>query len=237
VNKDTTVKEKFSSGRAGVVPLNWADVVSVTDALMKNHPDARMVYLSALKGPGGKAALAAVAGFDRITFIPRSSKHAEDTIKWINAKLDKDTFKLMAIGEEGKHHTFKDGTYTPILPIFNDERNQANNFLMGIDEKNYPVYWQARVRKDLRLFDAWAFMNQKKPDEPKVVDPLGIAPYMPEYSKNSQQLNTMLSDYAVKLIFGAEPLSGLDAFKQKYKAGGGDASYKEVNEWYTALKK
>ncbi|UUZ97765.1 extracellular solute-binding protein [Paenibacillus sp. P25] len=237
VNKDATMKEKFSSGKAGMIPLHWADVPTVADALKKNAPDAKMAYIPALKGKDGKMGISAAAGFDRITFIPKSAKHPEDAVKWINAKLDKDTFKLMAIGEEGKHHTFKDGAYQPILPIFTDERNQANNFLMGVDEKNYPTYWQARVRKDPRLFEAWEYLNVKRPEETRRPDLLGIAPFMPEYSKNAQRLGTMVNDYTVKLIFGAEPLSGLEAFQQKFKAAGGDASFKEINDWYVTLKK
>lgn len=237
VNKDATMKEKFSSGKAGMVPMNWADVPTIADALKKNAPDGKMAYIPALKGKDGQSGFAMTAGFDRITYIPKSSKHPEEAIKWMNAKLEKDTFKTMAIGEEGKHYTFKDGAYLPILPIFTDERNQANNFLMGADEKNYPIYWQARVRKDPRLFEAWEFLNVKQPAEVRKVDLLSISPFMPEYSKNFQQLNTMVNDYTVKLIFGAEQISGLEAFQQKFKSAGGDASFKEVNDWYGSLKK
>ncbi|NHN31409.1 extracellular solute-binding protein [Paenibacillus sp. S3N08] len=237
VNKDATMKEKFSSGRAGVMPLHWADVPVIADALKKTQPDAKINYIPALKGKDGKYGVSASSGFDRITFIPKASKHPEDAIKWINAKLEKDTFKTMAIGEEGKHYTFKDGSYMPILPIFTDERNQANNFLMGVDEKNYPTYWQARVRKDPRLFEAWEFLNIKQPADTRKVDVLGISPFMPEYSKNFQQLNTMVNDYAVKLVFGAENITGLEAFQTKYKAAGGDASLKEINDWYPTSKK
>ncbi|MDF2961601.1 MAG: transporter substrate-binding protein [Paenibacillus sp.] len=237
VNKDATMKEKFSSGRAGAIPLHWADVPTIADALKKNQPDAKMVYVPALKGASGKMGFSASAGFDRITFIPKSSKHPEDAIKWMNAKLEKDTFRTMAIGEEGKHFTFKDGAYNPILPIFTDERNQANNFLMGVDEKNYPIYWQARVRKDPRLFEAWEFLNLKQPAAVRIIDPLGMAPFMPDYAKNFQSLNTMANEYTVKLIFGAEQITGLEAFQQKYKAAGGDSSFKEVNDWYSTLKK
>lgn len=233
VNKDATVKEKFSSGKAGVIPLNWADVPTVSDALKKNQPDAKWVYIPALKGPTGKMGISATAGWDRITFIPKASKHPEDAIKWMNAKLDKDTFKLMAIGEEGKHYTYKDGAYAPILPIFTDERNQASNFLMGVDEKNYPTYWQARVRKDMRLFEAWEFLNVKQPANTRVIDPLGTSPYLEQYSKNNASLNTLAYDQTVKFIVGADPLTGIDAFVAKFKSSGGDASTAEVNEWYT----
>lgn len=237
VNKDATMKEKFTSGKVGVVPVNWADVPTMSDALAKNQPNGKMVYIPTLKGPQGKFGLSAPDGFDRITFIPKASKHPEEAVKWLNAKLDPATFKLMAIGEENKHYTFKDGAYTPILPIFVDERNNANNYLSGVDEKNYPLYWQARVRKDLRLFDAWANLNVQQAANTRVTDPLGLSPYLAEYSKNNASLNTLMNDQAIKFIAGAEPLSGLDAFVAKYKASGGDASVKEVNDWYTTKKK
>ncbi|WP_246469678.1 extracellular solute-binding protein [Cohnella nanjingensis] len=237
VNKLANMYEKFSSGKAGVIPLAWYDVPTVTDALKKNQPDAKWTYTPPLKGPSGKVGLPESAGFDRITFIPKAAKHPEDAVKWINAKLEKDTFKLMAIGEEGKHYTFKDGTYTPILPIFTDERNLANNFLMGVDAENYPNYWQARVRKDSRLFEAWDYLNIKQPADTRIADPLGVSPYLPEYSKNNSSLNMLTDEQTVKFIVGAESLNKINAFMAKYKASGGDASVKEVNDWYATLKK
>jgi putative aldouronate transport system substrate-binding protein len=236
-NKDATGREKFTSGKAGMILLHWADVPVITDALVKNIPTAKAAFIPTLKGKDGKTGLSAAAGFDRITFIPKASKHPEDAIKWMNAKLEKDTFRTMAIGEENKHYTFKDGAYTPIQPIFTDERNRANNFLTGTDDKNYPTYWQARVRKDMRLFDAWNFMNTVQPANTRIADPLGLAPFMPEFSKNFQQLNILANDYTTKLIFGAEPMTGIEAFQQKFKTSGGDASYKEVNDWYPTAKK
>jgi putative aldouronate transport system substrate-binding protein len=236
-NKAATAKEKFSSGRAGMMALNWSDIPTVADALTKNIPTAKATYIPTLKGKDGKMGLDATKGFDRITFIPKASKNPEEAIKWLNAKLEKETFKNMAIGEENKHYTFKDGVYTPILPIFNDERNRANNFLTGTDDKNYPIYWQARVRKDLRLFEAWKYVNVTEPANVRVQDPLGFAPYLPEFSKNFQQLNTMVSDYTTKLIFGVEKIDGLEGFRQKFKSSGGDASFKEANDWYATSKK
>jgi putative aldouronate transport system substrate-binding protein len=181
--------------------------------------------------------ISASAGLTYLTFIPKSAKHPEDAMKWINAKLDKETFKLMAIGEEGKHYTLKDGVYTPNLPIFTEERDQAINFFTGIDEKNYPTYWQVRVRKDRVHYDAWEFLNVKQPPETRIVDMLSASPFMPEYSKHYQQLNSMVVDYTIKLIYGIEPITGLEDFRRKFKKAGGDESFKEVNDWYATLKK
>lgn len=237
VNKDATLKEKFTSGRVGVIPLPWYDIPGIADALTKNFPDAKYAYVPALKGKDGQAGLGMSGGFDRLTFIPKSSKHPEDAIKWINAKLDKDTFKLIAIGEEGKHFTYKDGVYSPILPLFTDERGLASNYLTGIDEKLYPVYWQARVQKDPRLFAGFTFLNSEVPAEYRISDPLALAPSLPEYSKNNASLNQMINDFAVKVIVGEESADAVAAFIEKYNAAGGEASSKEVNEWYASVKK
>ncbi|MDR6553430.1 extracellular solute-binding protein [Paenibacillus qinlingensis] len=236
LNKADNVKQKFSSGQVGIIQAAYSDVPTLIDALTKNIPSGKAQFLSVLKGPDGEMGFPGNAGFSAITFVPKSSKNPEDAVKWLNAKLDSDTFKNMAIGEEGKHYSFKDGAYSPILPIFVDERNAANNYLSGIDEKNYLAYWQARVRKDPRLFEAWEILNLKQPSGSRVIDPLGISPYLAAYSKNNLQLNQLTTDYAVKLIAGGDTISTLEATRQKFKASGGEVSYNEVNEWYKQKK-
>ncbi|MEI2398828.1 extracellular solute-binding protein [Paenibacillus phytohabitans] len=237
VNKDATLKEKFTSGKIGVIQLPWYDIPGIADALTKNFPDAKYAYLPALKGKDGQMGLGMSGGFDRITFIPKSAKHPEDAMKWINAKLEKETFKLIAIGEEGKHHTYKDSVYSPILPLFTDERGNASNYLTGIDEKLYPIYWQARVQKDARLFAGFSYLNNELPAEARIADPLALAPSLPEYSKNNASLNQMINDFAVKVIVGEESPDAVADFAGKYKAAGGEASTKEVNDWYATVKK
>jgi len=237
INKDATVKEKFTNGKAGVIVLHWADIPQIDDALKKNFPDASYAYIPALTGKDGLAGLAQSSGFDRLTFIPKASKHPEEAIQWIDAKLDPDTFKNMAIGLEGTHHTFKDDNYYPILPIFNDERGAASNYLSGIDEEKYPIYWQARVRKDERLYKGWESLNKQQKPEAFKQNPLGLAPYFPNYSKEDAQLGQLVNDYAVKVIVGSEGLEGFDAFTEKYKKAGGQTSYDELNAWYATARK
>ncbi|WP_342421248.1 extracellular solute-binding protein [Paenibacillus sp. FSL E2-0178] len=237
VNKDATAKEKFTSGKAGAIIVHWADIGGISDALTKNFPDAKFAFVSALKGPSGEAGFSGNAGFDRLTFVPKASKHPEDAVKWINATLEPETFKNLAIGEEGKTYTFENGAYLPILPAFNDERNLSNNYMSGTDEQNYPLYWQARARKNPVQFEAFDSLNNQLPDEYKIQNILGLAPYMPEYAKNNLQLESMAGDYTIKLIAGADTLDGLADFQAKYKAAGEEASAKEINDWYATVNK
>lgn len=235
-NKDATAKEKFASGVAGAIVVHWADIPALSDSLTKTKPDATFSFVPALKGPNGEAGFAANAGFDRLTYIPKASEHPEEAIKWINATLETETFKSMAIGEEGTHYKVVDGAYEPIQPIFTDERNLANNYMAGTDEENYPQYWQARVRKNPVMFEAFSFLNNETPAEAKIKNVLGLAPYMQQYSKTNQQLNTMVGDYTVKLIAGAESIDGLADFQSKFMAAGAEAASKEINDWYATSK-
>lgn len=235
-NKDATAKEKFASGVAGAIVVHWADIPAISDSLTKTKPDAKFAFIPALKGPNGEAGFAANAGFDRLTYIPKASKNPEEAIKWINASLETETFKEMAIGVEGTHYKVVDGAYEPIQPIFTDERNLANNYMAGTDEENYPQYWQARVRKNPVMFEAFSFLNNETPAEAKIKNVLGLAPYMQQYSKTNQQLGTMVGDYTVKLIAGAESIDGLADFQTKFMSSGGEAASKEINDWYATTK-
>ncbi|RAU98909.1 extracellular solute-binding protein [Paenibacillus sp. YN15] len=235
VNKDATIKEKFTSGRAGVIPAYWSDIPGIADALSKNFPNAQYSIVPILTGPDGQAGTRIIKSMN-YTVVPKTSAHPKETVQYLNAKLEKNLFREMTIGVEGVHYTYEGGAYKPILPIFNDERNRANQFLTGIDEVNYPIYWQARVRKDERLFAAFQLL-QNIPEKAKIQDWLGVAPYMPQYAKTSQSLDTMTNDYTVKFIFGSEPISNLPAAQTKMNQAGATAAVQEVEKWYSSFKK
>ena len=59
---------------------------------------------------------------------------------------------------------------------------------------------------------------------------------MQQYSKTNQQLSTMVGDYTVKLIAGAESIDGLADFQSKFMSAGGEAASKEINDWYATTK-
>ncbi|MDF2647167.1 MAG: transporter substrate-binding protein [Paenibacillus sp.] len=231
-NKVETTREIFTSGRAGVIFANWADIPTLMNTLSKTQPDAKITYVAPLTGKGGKSGYGIPVGNAGFSIVPKSSKHQEDTVKWINAILEKETYKLTMIGKEGVHHTYKDGQYTPILPIFNDELNFGGNFLAGHIEAEFPIQWQARVRKDLRLFEGFAQLNNDMADKYKFVDILGYASGLSVTASNSQKLNQLLNDNAVKFVMGVEDISKLPDFVKKWNAEGGEAMMKEINAWY-----
>ncbi|MGV2787870.1 extracellular solute-binding protein, partial [Clostridium perfringens] len=127
--------EKFSGGKAAMYKLAWWNAGTTLAALEKNFPEAKTSVIPYLKGKDGKAMVGVKANTTWYVAILKSSKNKEAAMDFLNAKMEPETFKGIALGKEGVHHEVKDGKYYPILPIFNDELNNASSFLTGVDEE------------------------------------------------------------------------------------------------------
>jgi putative aldouronate transport system substrate-binding protein len=231
VNKGSTVTEKFGSGRAGIMVQNSFSVGPIVDALTKSVTDSKYKYIEPIIGKNGQQGVQQNCGYDYLTYIPKASKHPEDAMKWINLKLQKDTFKGSTIGQEGVHHKFENGVYSSILPKFNEDFGSAYYYLTGTDEEAYAKYWIARLQRDMRTYDTFMQLQQGVGKYSKL-DVTILATNVPNFTKNELTLNQMTSDYMVKVVAGAEPISSIDAYVKKWKEAGGDTSTKEINEWY-----
>ncbi|MGC6585694.1 extracellular solute-binding protein [Paenibacillus sp. Dod16] len=227
--------EKFSGGNAAMYKLAWWNAGTTIAALEKNFPEAKTSIIPYLKGKDGKAVVGAKANTTWYVAILKSSKNKEAAMEFLNAKLEPETFKGIALGKEGVHHEVKNGKYYPILPIFNDELNNASSFLTGVDEEKYPIYWQARVRKDPILqahFEAF----QKNAEGIIVVDPMSTAPPIEAVSKNLLKLTTLLDDNVLQFISGAKPIDAYDQFLAQWRAEGGADMVAAANEWFQSTK-
>lgn len=234
VNKTATLSEKFSSGRAGIIPISYSEAGTINNALVKNIPDATLQFLDPVTGADGSCGIGtSESSLDRLVFIPKSAAHPVDAVKYMDAKLDEETFKLTVIGREGEHYTVENGEYFPIAPKFFDERGSANNYLTGINEETYPQYWQTRVRKDQAVYDAYKYMAlDDERLQYAVPNPTLDAPVF-ESDKDVKIVNQMANDYFIKVIAGEEDLeSSYDAFLQNWKEEGGAAISNDLNTWY-----
>jgi putative aldouronate transport system substrate-binding protein len=236
LNQANKVIENFTSGKAAIISNGYFNAPTVQNALLKNTPNAKISSLPYLKGDDGKVSVMASAGISFYVGIPKWADNKDDIIKYLDLKLDKDIHKEAVIGKEGVHYKMENGNYFPILPIFNDQYNNASSFLTGVDEKNYPIYWQARVRKDPILTDAFN-KNQEAAKGNTSVDPLAFAPPLEAIGKYNLKLQKLMEDTFLKYITGAEPLENYDKFMAQWKAEGGDEMTKAANEWYAANKK
>lgn len=236
VNKSTTVTEKFGSGRAGAISQSTFSLGPMVDALTNSVPDSKYGYIEPIIGDDGQQGVLQTAGYDYLTFIPKASKYPADAMKWINAKLEEDNFKITTIGEDGVHHEVKDGVYSAILPKFNEDYGDGWFYLTGTDEEAYAKYWIARLQRDTRNYNGFVELQQNV-DKYGKLDVVKLATNIPNFNKNELTLSTMTSDFMIKVVAGAEPISAVDEYVKKWKKAGGDVSTKEINEWYAEYLK
>ena len=235
INKGTTKTEKFTSGRAGATIHPVYDLGPITDALANVVPESVLDVILCMTNADGVRLMGASSGLNYVAAIPTSCKNPVEVIKFLNIKLQPDNFRQTVIGEEGVHYTVEDGSYIPIQPKFFDELNFGNNFITGADDAMYGIYWGARVKKDMRNWDAYVKTTLSEPN-PAVTNPIDSASLLPEFVKNQAALEAMVADYAIKIIAGAEDLdSSIDAFIAKWRAEGGDIVEQEINEWYATF--
>ncbi|WP_040718829.1 extracellular solute-binding protein [Paenibacillus daejeonensis] len=230
-NKSATSAEKFTSGRAGVLWTRWSSIPGYDEALKKNVPDAAYQFIPPMTGPNGLSGFAEVGGFNKITFVPKSSKHAEDVVKMINALLEPEVFKGLFIGEEGVDYQVDHGNYIPIEPSFTNTRGQANNFVIGMDEANFVTYWQARLQKSKPMFDNFKIVNNI-PKEQVHQDPLAFSPFLPKYSASSDKLGTAVNDNLIKMIVDGVSDEGIASMQRAWVGAGGEEVLQEINDWY-----
>lgn len=236
-NLSDTVIEKFTSGKAAVViGVSTNNYGTTEDALVGAIDGATMDVFGPIKDTNGKAAAGGTTGLNAISAIPATSSHQEDAMKYINAKLEDETFKVSTIGEEGyTHKKISDTEYEPIAPTFLEELNYGSNFLIGADDVMYPIYWkQCRLKKDIRNYEAAVKMMEGT--NIVQIDPMKISPLLPTYCEHTTSLEQSINDFEVSVICGTVSVDDLDTFAQQYMADGGADVKAEINEWWATYR-
>ncbi|MCL6442898.1 MAG: extracellular solute-binding protein [Alicyclobacillus sp.] len=234
-NQSATADQKFTSGRAGAYAVGWWEIPALIQALKQNDPHANIAYIPPLQGSNGQIGYGVNEGYANFYVVPKSAKDPVDAIKFVNAELDPKVFKEMYIGQEGVDYKVVKGKYVPIQPAFFDDRGYASNYTIGMDEKHFYKYWLARVQKDATMYKGFQQLNNI-PAKDKHPDVSGLAPYIPDYANNAQQLSNMLTDFAVTAIANGVDAKSFASFSQQWDAAGGANVTKELNAWYASRK-
>ncbi|MCU6712253.1 extracellular solute-binding protein [Paenibacillus sp. J5C_2022] len=235
VNKSETVQQKFTTGKAGIMTYGWGVAPAVTDALNKNMPDSKITLITSLQGEDGQIGnWVQGGGVSWYIAIPKSSKHKEDAMKYLNMKVEAATFKELAIGQEGVHFKSEAEGMQPILPAFNEARGNSDWFMTSTDADAFEEQWLLRVRKNQVMYDTFQEIQKQLPIS--VSDPTLLAPPMPVVANNLQKLNKIENDYAIKVMAGAESLDGYAKFVEEWMSQGGKDMLDELRGWYDKSK-
>lgn len=236
INNSAVAQEKFTSGKAAIMTYGWGISAAVTTALASNFPDSEIELILGLEGENGqKGSWVQATSVGWYIGIPKASKNKEHAMKYMDLKVQPETFEKLAIGIEGTHwEKDAEGKINPILPKFNEERNNADWFITSTDQELYAKLWPVRTRKDKVIGETFeklqAMMEYGK------VDLNATAPPLEVNAKYNQKLLTLEKDYILKAIAGTEDLANYDKFITQWKAEGGTEAQKEMNDWYTNKK-
>ena len=231
VNNDTTLTEKFSSGNAfAYVCGGWTD--PVLTAYLNDENNAELIYLDPLRDERGNAGIKRQQALNNVSCIPVTAAYPEDAVKFMNRKLDEDVFTYITIGVKDETFTVDEaGNYAPIMPIFNELRNNAWWYLNSFDMTCYGDMWMARTRRTAATGLIYDGLNQHA--EAFAVDnPTDLCPSLAAVVENKNTLNTLVNDYVLQVIVGVRDAADHDAFVQEWLAAGGQASFDAYNEWY-----
>lgn len=240
INTTTTVNEKFSSGLAVMSIGNRDTANAVIPVMKKNIGGLELGYIRPLTGSNGERAYVTNESISRFTVIPRNAQNAEHAMNWLNAKQEIKNFTKISIGDEGVHYKHEGDAYRPIMPIFSEERTNANWYINTTDEKEFGKMWLARVRKSEAMWEAFngATLSGKEGEKDFFVhDIIGLMPPMENITKYNTSLNTMMNDYFQKIIAGANSIDTYDSFLVEWEKAGGTKVFEEVNVWYQNFNK
>ena len=226
VNTDSTVNEKFSSGKAIIACSNRAGVQVTTPAQMDNlgltYDD--IGYIGALTGADGTCTYMGTEALNQVSCILRSSKNAADAINWINLKVQNQLF--ICIGVEGVHFNYDDkGLISPINPIFANERGDSYWYIDATNQPNYEVQWPSRIRKSdaqWAAFDAITIKANAENPEIFVPNTFAFMPASEAYTKYNTSLFKSLQDYILQVISGTRSIDDLGTFQSDWANNGGE---------------
>lgn len=229
-NKRSSKNEKFTSGKAVMMRYQWWEAPGVFAAIRKNLPDAEVDFLPMLKGENGIQKVYKMAAFEHIICIPKTAEHPEAAMKWMNKFMEPDNFKYIYVGKEGVHHKVENGSYKPIQPAF-QSRQSVWWYIPSIIEETTPTLWQARLRKNDDLYNA--YVKMKKLGEGFAENnPIVFAPPSEAEGKYAQVLDEYSSDEFIKFIVDAKKLEKYNDFIKKWESKGGTELENAYNEWY-----
>ncbi len=235
-NTGEVINEKFTSGKAAIAFMGWWNATTINEAV-KNATGSEVDYIHPLFSNDGKSTYSVNTGATGFRAIPRSSKKAEDVVKFWNVYATPDIFPTIFIGEEGVHHEVRTEngvkSYWPIFPAFTEWFN-GHYFNMVTPQETFTTYWLCRVRKSEELYSAFERMNTY--DESHwVYDALAYAPPLPAITKYAQSAGQLANDTIIEFIASSKPLSDWDSFIEKWKSEGGQEMIDDARTYFESL--
>lgn len=236
VNTETTLKEKFSSGKVIVCAANRGLGDYAMPALIENTGISwdDLDYITALQGSDGTCTYMETTNFNFVTCIPKSSENAADVVNWWNLRVVDELF--ITIGEEGVHYNLdENGGIDPINPIFAEERGNSYWYLDVTTSLYGSDRWPSRVRKSAGQWHAFSAVTMNSPDYIDfVTNEFKFKPATENYSKYNTTLFNDTKDFLLQVMAGTRTVADLETFMSDWVNAGGEEVRAELQAYYDA---
>lgn len=232
-NTESTLKEKFTSGKAIITCGNRALSDFCSAALIESSDVTwdDLGYISALRGENGLCTYQSTEAFNFITGIPRTSQNAADVVNWWNKRVENQLF--ITIGEEGVHFNYdEEGQISPINPIFAEERGSSYWFMDVSDQKEFEFEWPSRVRKSEGQWHAFSRVTMVAEDDKFVPNYFAFMPAKDNYTTYNTALFKSLQDYITQVLSGTRTIEDLPTFMKDWENNGGEDVRNDLQTWY-----
>ncbi len=239
VNTESTLKEKFSSGKTIICCGNRGLGDYAMPALMENLKLTwdDLGYVTALSGSDGTCKYMETTAFNFVSCVPKSSGNAADVVNWWNLRLKDDLH--ITIGDEGVHFKYDaNGGIDPINPIFAEERGNSY-WYMDVSSATWgSQLWPARVRKSASQWHAFSAvtMNADTNRIEFVTNEFKFKPATEAYSKYNTTLFNSLKDYLLQVMAGIRTIDDLGTFTKDWVNAGGEEVRTELQSYYDSKK-
>jgi len=238
INTESTLKEKFTSGKAIITCGNRALADFCSAALIENLNLSwdDLGYISALKGSDGTCKYQSTEAFNWIGCVPKSSKNLADVVNWWNLRIKDQLF--IAIGEEGVHFNYdENGEIEPINPIFAEERGNSYWYMDVTNQKEYEFQWPSRVRKSEGQWHSFSAVTMDADQSIFVPNTFAFMPAKDNYTKYNTALFNDLNDYIIQIMSGTRTINDLDTFMSDWTNAGGERVRGDLQGWYDEFYK
>ena len=237
INTADTAKEKFTNGTTLAYPVMFWDIDGIYEAFKATGNDAKVQVATFLaKDANTKPTVYLRQGIGGQSYIPKTAKNPEHAINWFNIISDKENFRKIYIGEEGKSYEIKDDSYYPIFPAFDDFTN-SDKFTGVVQTDVVFKMWQARARKTDAMAEMYDQMNSRVGDYEVKNYYESYASSLEAVMDNQTSLDTMVGDKMVQAIAdGGDPQKAIDNTIAEWDKTGGKEYEAAMKKWHDENK-
>lgn len=237
VNNETTLKEKFSSGKVIVCAANRGLGDFAVPALMANLGVTfdDLDYITALQGEDGTCTYMETTAFNYVCAIPKSSKNAADVMNWWNLRLVDEL--NITIGVEGVHFNYDaEGGIEPINPIFAEERGNSYWYLDVSTPEYGSKLWPSRVRKSAGQWHAFSRVTMNPAEYIEfTTNEFKFMPPAENFSTYNVAIFNDTMDFLKQVMAGTRSSSDLEALHSDLVVGGLDDIRDELQAYYDSI--